>query len=234
MPRDGILVCDIDGTLTSPGALHVPAEVLDALAPFNQDRRLKIATGRHSKSVERLFCGIGFVPTISLGGSALHLEGWGCPTSIVPLSEGVVDLVLSQCCGRTRRIAIFTSDSAFSPSPELFDPSTCELLGLPLNNLRQSDLTQNILKILIIGDNADLQALRERINAVQDVLLEITSSVQGYLDICAPRVDQAYFLPRCLKNLRDDRYREPYIVFIGDSFNDVCCASLANECWTFL
>lgn len=227
---NGVLVCDIDGTLTEPGAVSVPYSVISALRPFNEDGRLLISTGRHWNSVQRLFRQIGFVPTISLAGAALHLRGWDRPSSIFAMPEGVASDVLARCNCLTERVVLFTSESAFSPSPESFDRMTCELLGLRPTRLRTGDLDKLILKVLIVDHPKVLNAVAE---SLQHIGVEVSSSVQGYLDICAPGVHKALFLPSFLNDKNSGDACKPHVVFIGDSFNDLTSAVLANESWTF-
>lgn len=227
---NGVLVCDIDGTLTAPGAISVPHSVISALRPFNRDGRLLISTGRHWNSVQRLFRQIGFVPTISLGGAALHLRGWDRPSSIFAMPEGVASDVLARCNCLTERVVLFTSESAFSPSPESFDRITCELLGLRPTRLRSGDLDRPILKVLIVDHPEVLNAVAE---SLRHIGVEVASSVQGYLDICAPGVHKALFFPSYLSDKKFSDGSKPHVVFIGDSFNDLTSAVLANESWTF-
>jgi len=149
----------------------------------------------------------------------------------MPKNVGV--RVLDWALGRAEQVVLFTAEGAFSPTADAFDTPAIELLGPTPMRLRPEDLNRPILKILVIDGSADSSAAHELTDELQGFGAEVSSSVQGYVDICASGVHKARLLPNYLESVRCERGRKPYLVFVGDSFNDICCAALADESWTF-
>ncbi|MFX0126292.1 MAG: HAD hydrolase family protein, partial [Candidatus Hodarchaeota archaeon] len=64
-------------------------------------------------------------------------------------------------------------------------------------------------------------------------LVQVSTSHNTYLELSPPLVRKCMFLPDFLKEFFHQEYQNLKVIFIGDSENDIHCAEVANESWTF-
>ncbi|UCE13393.1 MAG: HAD hydrolase family protein, partial [Candidatus Heimdallarchaeota archaeon] len=80
-----------------------------------------------------------------------------------------------------------------------------------------------------------IRTLREQIYQETPNVVQMSKSFDSYLEISPPGVTKCVFLPEILKLyfIKKTKKKSLNTLFIGDSDNDVPCAKVVDESWTF-
>ena len=230
---DFILVLDMDGTLIKTGE-KLDHDLAALLKDYINDSRILIATARHPLGVKFVLKDyFEFVPTLSLNGAALHLTSWQKFDKIVNFPLETVVKINEEISSFNIITTYYGTDfwavSDFSPGVE----REAEVTGITPVPWRDEFLN-GCIKILLIEDEFKIKKVRKHLNKKLSNLVQMSSSHDTYLEISPPLVKKCMFLPDFLKEFFQQKIQDLKVIFIGDSENDIHCAEVANESWTFL
>jgi len=226
-----ILVLDLDGTLIKTGEkLNHDLAVL--LKDYINESRILIATARHPLGVKFVLKDyFEFVPTISLNGAALHLTSWQKFDKIRYFPYETVAKIKKELSSFNIITTFYGIDfwavSDFSTGVER-EAKVTGITPVPWRN----EFLNGCIKILLIDDEFKIKKVRKHLSNELSNLVQVSISHDTYLEISPPLVKKCMFLPDFLKEFHQE-IKDLKVIFIGDSENDIHCAKVANESWTF-
>ncbi|UCG01358.1 MAG: HAD-IIB family hydrolase [Candidatus Heimdallarchaeota archaeon] len=227
-----ILVLDMDGTLIKTGEkLNQDLAVL--LKDYVNEDRILIATARHPLGVKFVLKDyFEFVPTISLNGAALHLTCWQKFDKIKYFPNETVAIINKELSSFNVITTYYGTDfwavSDFSPGVER-EAKVTGITPVPWRN----EFLNGCIKILLIDDEFKIKTVRKHLSRKLSNQVQLSTSHDTYLEISPPLVKKCMFLPDFLKEFFNQEIKDLKVIFIGDSENDIHCAEVANESWTF-
>ncbi len=227
-----ILVLDMDGTLIKTGE-KPNIDLMILLEEYINESRVLIATARHPLGVEFVLKDyFNFVPTISLNGAALHLTTWTKFDRVIHFPRETVDKINEELSSfniiTTYYGTNFWAVSDFSAGVER-EAKVTGITPVPWSN----EFADRCIKILLIDEKLKIKRFREHICRKLSNLIQISASHETYLEISPPFVKKCLFLPDFLNEFFHQEFQHLKVIFIGDSENDIHCAEVANESWTF-
>jgi HAD superfamily hydrolase (TIGR01484 family) len=227
-----LLVADLDGTIIRSGE-PIDEELASILKKYREESRLLIATGRHPLAVKFVLqTALGFVPTISLNGGGLNLYSWSRFDRVIYFPSDTVKAVSRELSGFDVTISYYGEEfwavSKLSPYVERESIVT----GMIPSTWRDQYLSRCV-KILVMCEPSMIKIIRAHIKRQLSDLIQISESLKAYLEISPPSVNKVTLIFHFLKKIIAEKKLTPYIVFVGDSENDIDCAKFANESWTF-
>ncbi|MFX0182104.1 MAG: HAD-IIB family hydrolase [Candidatus Hodarchaeota archaeon] len=227
-----ILVLDMDGTLIKTGK-KLDNDLAILLKEYVNEFRVLIATARHPLGVKFVLKDyFEFVPTISLNGAALHLTSWSIFDKIVYFPRKTVVKIKKELSSFNVISTYYGTDfwavSDFSRGVER-EAKVTGITPVPWKN----GFMDGCIKILLIDDKSKIKKVREHITRKLPNLIQVSTSHDTYLEISPPLVKKCMFLPNFLKEFFPQEIQALKVIFIGDSENDIHCAEVANESWTF-
>jgi len=229
---DFILVLDLDGTLIKTGEkLNHDLAVL--LKKYISESRVLIATARHPLGVEFVLKDyFEFVPTISLNGAALHLSSWLKFDKLTYFPRKTVIMINKELSSFNIVTTYYGTDfwavSDFSSDVER-EAKVTGITPVPWRN----EFMDSCIKILLIDDEKKIKKVRKHLRNKLFNLVQVSTSHNTYLELSPPLVRKCMFLPDFLKEFSHQENQDLKVIFIGDSENDIHCAEVANEAWTF-
>ncbi|MFX0016264.1 MAG: HAD-IIB family hydrolase [Promethearchaeota archaeon] len=227
-----VLVMDMDGTLIKTGE-QLNDELAILLKPYIDEFRLIIATARHPLGVKFVLQEFfNFVPTISLNGAALHLTSWTKFDKVIFFPSKVVSEIKEELSSFNVVTTYYGTDfwavSDYSPGVD----REARVTGMtPV--LWEEKFLDGCIKILVIDERNKIKKVQEYVSRNLSNHVQVNTSHETYLEISPYSVKKCLFLPDLLKELFYRNYRTIKVIFIGDSENDIHCAEVANEAWTF-
>lgn len=222
----------MDGTLIKTGE-RPNNDLMILLEEYIKEFRVLIATARHPLGVEFVLKDyFKFVPTISLNGAALHLTTWAKFDRVIHFPCETVNKINEELPSfniiATYYGTNFWAVSDFSAGVER-EAKVTSITPVPWKN----EFLDRCIKILLIDEKFKIKRFREHINRKLSNLIQISTSHDTYLEISPPFVKKCLFLPDFLNEFFYQEFQHLKVIFIGDSENDIHCAEVANESWTF-
>lgn len=228
-----LLLLDLDGTIIFPGE-EVDPELLDQLRIFNDSSSLLITTARHPKGVQFVFNNlIGFIPTISLNGGALHLSTWNKYDSLVYIERKVVD-ELTSIFGYYPNVICnyYTEESWYATKINAMVMNESRVTGIT-PKLYCESLDGQCVKILLMGSADDINNVKDMVTLKFGEKVSCYRSNEKYLEINSAATNKAFFVKDYLAKVRHVERNSVSILFVGDSENDIECAKYADYSWTY-
>ncbi|MHA2245622.1 MAG: HAD-IIB family hydrolase [Candidatus Hodarchaeales archaeon] len=227
-----ILALDMDGTLIKTGE-RLNNDLMILLKKYINENRVLIATARHPLGVKFVLKDyFEFVPTISLNGAALHLTSWVKFDRIIKFPRETIDKINEEVSSFNIIATYYGTDfwtvSDFSVAVER-EAKVTGITPVPWKN----EFADRCIKILLIDEKSKIKKFREHISRKLSNLIQISTSHDTYLEISPPFVKKCLFLPDFLNEFFNQDSQHLKVIFIGDSENDIHCAEVANESWTF-
>ena len=228
---DFILVLDLDGTLIKTGE-KLNSDLANLLHEYIDQFRVLIATARHPSGVKFVLKDhFKFVPTISLNGAALHLESWSKYDKAIFFPHKTVKMINKELSTFNIVTTYYGTDfwavSDFSEGVER-EANVTGITPVPWEN----KYTDSCIKILLIDEKIKIKRVRKHISIKFSNLIQVSTSHETYLEISPPFVKKCLFLSDFLAYFHQNS-QHPHVVFIGDSENDIHCAEVSDESWTF-
>jgi HAD superfamily hydrolase (TIGR01484 family) len=231
MPKDVILVLDLDGTIIRTGE-PLDTELANILQEYRQKSRLIIVTARHPMGVEFVLgnC-LGFVPTISLNGGGLHLHSWDKFDRVIYFPSQTVKKIREELSPYDVTISYYGKDfwAVSKITPEIQRESI--VTGM-VPSIWKEYYDDRCIKISIICSLPLVRFVRFLLKK-NDELLKLSMSHPTYLELSPPSVSKCMFLPVIFKRFFQNNKRPLEVFFVGDSENDIDCAKVASKSWTF-
>lgn len=230
--RNTILVLDLDGTIIKTGE-PLDEELAYFLKKYVGRRSILITTARHPLGVKFVLEDkLGFVPTISLNGAGLHLTSWSKFDRVIYFHRETVDKINTKLLDYDLTIAYYGKGFWAVSNMSHYVEKESIVTGMTPSPWKDY-YARECIKILVMCDPSILKMVRERINKTLSNQVQLSTSHETYLEISPPSVSKDTFIPNFLELSYHENKEQPYIIFIGDSENDLSCAKFADEAWTF-
>lgn len=227
-----ILLLDLDGTIIEAGE-PLDNELVGFLQKYLDESRILITTARHPLGVKFVLeDSLGFIPTISLNGAALHLTSWSKFDRVVYFPRETVEKINAELSGSEITITYYGKDFWAVSNMSHYVKRESIVTGMS-PSLWKDIYAQQCIKILIMCESSMIDLVRARINKRLLNHVQLTTSHKTYLEISPPSVGKSKFVPNFLENFFHNSKKPAYMLFVGDSENDISCAKFADESWAF-
>jgi len=228
--HQAILLLDIDGTMIITGKPLAP-DLASLLMPLQNAKRLCITTARHPQGVQFVLAPLlGFVPTISLNGGAIHLSSWSTFDHAIYFSDQSIANLIEEISSHDLTISCYGTDFWAVSKMSSFVQEEAYVTGMTPMMLSSSHLLRCI-KVTLMADHGLLVEIKSHI-ALNISSIDANFSHASFLELSPAYSSKASMLKYLLSAFPLDS-NSPYIFFVGDSQNDLEWAQLANEAWTF-
>lgn len=238
MPADAtypLLISDLDGTLLLPGQ-HLDHDLALELRKFAKRDKLVVVTARHPRGVAHVLDrSVGFVPTVSLNGAGLHRHSWQTFDASQPFEPSTARLIMSLVQAEMQRVeevvaTVYGAELWATTATNSFLRKEAQATGMTPEPLQSKHLDE-CYKILLIGPQPAMRLLRRRLSAALADMASVLTSNPTHIEVNRATVSKGQMLREFLQSL-DPRAETPTI-FLGDGENDVGCAQMCQQAWTF-
>ncbi len=224
-----LLVSDIDGTLVGEDKVVPPGVVRAVTAAQARGVRVCLATGRMWEAARPFVEALGADPPVILYNGALVYDFasdrtlWACR---LPLES--VAKILS-VIRRFPQVSpqLFVHGKVFAerrtPFVDLY--ARRDRLTVEIAPAFEALLTEEPVKMLVVGNHSDLEALSRALTALRDAPVNQVFSQKDYLEILPPETSKGVALPVLAKAAGVPLQQ---IVAVGDNLNDVTLLQAAG------